>query len=92
MRKTTLQQQQIVMAVDRETGILDLSVFVKGHRTQKHCDAQDGRRTRSGTPADRKIADRGSAARSRLCGQKVEEEGNEALGPLYFGRRFDGRL
>jgi hypothetical protein len=81
MRKTTLQQQQIVMAVDRETGILDLSVFVKGHR-----------RTRSGTPADRKIADRGSAARSRLCGQKVEEEGNEALGPLYFGRRFDGRL
>jgi hypothetical protein len=29
-----LQQQQIVMVVDRETGILDLSVFVKGHRTQ----------------------------------------------------------
>jgi len=37
MRKTGLQQQQIVMAVDRSTGIVDLSVFAlpcKGHRTQ----------------------------------------------------------
>jgi hypothetical protein len=37
MRKTRLQQQQIVMAVDRSTGIVDLSVFAlpcKGHRTQ----------------------------------------------------------
>jgi hypothetical protein len=37
MRKTTLQQRQIVMAVDRSTGILDLSVFSKflqGGRTQ----------------------------------------------------------
>jgi hypothetical protein len=29
MRKTRLQQQQIVMAVDRSTGIVDLSVFAK---------------------------------------------------------------
>jgi hypothetical protein len=37
MRKTTLQQQQIVIAVDRDTGIVDLSVFAKplqGGRTQ----------------------------------------------------------
>jgi hypothetical protein len=38
MRKTRLQQQQsIVMAVDRSTGIVDLSVFAlpcKGRRTQ----------------------------------------------------------
>jgi hypothetical protein len=38
MRKTRLQQQQqIVMAVDRDTGIVDLSVFAKplqGGRTQ----------------------------------------------------------
>src|ERR1700730_18843304 len=37
MRKTRLQHQQIVMAVDRSTGIVDLSVFAlpcKGHRTQ----------------------------------------------------------
>jgi hypothetical protein len=37
MRKTRLQQQQIVMAVDRSTGIVGLSVFAlpcKGHRTQ----------------------------------------------------------
>ena len=37
MRKTTLQQRQIVMAVDRNTGIPDLSVFaipLKGGRTQ----------------------------------------------------------
>ena len=37
MRKTRLQQQQIVMSVDRSTGIVDLSVFAlpcKGHRTQ----------------------------------------------------------
>jgi hypothetical protein len=36
MRKTGLQQRQIVMAVDRSTGIVDLSVFaapLKGHRT-----------------------------------------------------------
>jgi hypothetical protein len=37
MRKTRLQQRKIVMAVDRDTGTIDLSVFVipsKGHRTQ----------------------------------------------------------
>jgi hypothetical protein len=37
MRKTGLQQRQIVMAVDRSTGIVDLSVFAKplqGGRTQ----------------------------------------------------------
>jgi hypothetical protein len=37
MRKTTLQQRQIVRAVDRNTGIVDLSVFAKplqGGRTQ----------------------------------------------------------
>jgi hypothetical protein len=37
MRKTRLQQRQIVMAVDRSTGILDISVFAKplhGGRTQ----------------------------------------------------------
>jgi hypothetical protein len=38
MRKTRLrQQQQIVIAVDRDTGALDLSVFAKplqGNRTQ----------------------------------------------------------
>ena len=37
MRKTGLRQRQIVMAVDRSTGIVDLSVFaslLKGHRTQ----------------------------------------------------------
>ena len=37
VRKTTLQQQQIVLAVDRDTGTIDLSVFVipsKGYRTQ----------------------------------------------------------
>ena len=37
MRKTRLQQQQIVMAVDRSTGIVDFSVFAKplqGGRTQ----------------------------------------------------------
>jgi hypothetical protein len=37
MRKTRLQQQQIVLAVDRDTGTIDLSVFVipcKGYRTQ----------------------------------------------------------
>jgi hypothetical protein len=37
MRKTGLRQRQIVMAVDRDTGILDISVFAKplqGGRTQ----------------------------------------------------------
>jgi hypothetical protein len=37
MRKTRLQQRQIMMAVDRDTGILDISVFAKplqGGRTQ----------------------------------------------------------
>jgi hypothetical protein len=37
MRKTGLQQRQIVMAIDRDTGILDISVFAKplqGGRTQ----------------------------------------------------------
>jgi hypothetical protein len=37
MRKTRLQRQQIVLAIDRDTGTIDLSVFVipsKGHRTQ----------------------------------------------------------
>jgi hypothetical protein len=37
MRKSRLQQRQIVMAVDRDTGTIDLSVFAlpsKGHRTK----------------------------------------------------------
>jgi hypothetical protein len=37
MRKTTLQKQQTVLAVDRNTGIVDFSVFAKplqGGRTQ----------------------------------------------------------
>ena len=37
MRRTRLQQQRIVMAVDRSTGIFDFSVFAKplqGGRTQ----------------------------------------------------------
>ena len=37
MRKTGLRQRQIVMAVDRDSGTLDLSVFalpLKGNRTQ----------------------------------------------------------
>jgi hypothetical protein len=37
MRKTRLQQQQIVMAVDRDTGALDPSIFAKplqGGRTR----------------------------------------------------------
>jgi hypothetical protein len=37
MRRTRLQQQRIVMAVDRDSGTLDLSVFalpLKGNRTQ----------------------------------------------------------
>ena len=91
MRKTTLQQRQIVMAVARSTGIVDLSVFAKplqGGRTQTVGSAtQDGRRTRSDTAADRKSAVRGSAARSKICHQKVKEEGSEALGPLYMSRR-----
>ena len=53
----------------------------------RHCDAQDGRRTRS-YGCYRKIADREFAARSRVCCQKVKKvEGKEALGPLSLSRR-----
>jgi hypothetical protein len=81
MRKTTLQQQQIVMAVDRDTGILDLSVFAK--------PLQGGRTQTVGTATLRMadvpelvrlltemIADRRSAARSRIRHQKVKKEGS----------------
>jgi hypothetical protein len=64
MRKTGLQQRQIVMAVDRSTGIVDLSVFAfpcKGHRTQtvgtatlRMADVPE-----VGTAAHRRIAGRG---------------------------------
>jgi hypothetical protein len=72
MRKSRLQQQQqIVMAVDRDTGIVDLSVFAK---------PLQGGRTQTVGAADGKTAHRGSAARSRICRQKVKKvEGKEAL-------------
>jgi hypothetical protein len=80
MRKTGLQQRQIVMAVDRSTGIVDLSIFaapLKGHRTPEVVRLLTER-----------TSDRGSAARSRICRQKVKKvEGGEALGPRYMSRR-----
>jgi hypothetical protein len=74
MRKTRLQQQQIVMAVDRSTGIVDLSVFAK--------PLQGGRMQTVGT-ATLRMADVPEVV--RLLSEQLR--GEEALGPLYLSRR-----
>jgi hypothetical protein len=81
------------MAVDRDTGVLDLSVFAVPLR---------GNRTRTVGTATLRMADvpevlrlltertpvRKFAARRRIRRQKIKEvEGKKALGPLSLSRR-----
>ena len=83
MRKGRLQQRQIVIAVDRDSGTLDLSVFALSLKGQpnancRHCDAQDGRRTRSATAANRKTSSsRNYSLRQRLPQKSRRNEGRQ---------------
>ena len=93
MRKGRLQQRQIVIAVDRDSATLDLSVFalpLKGNRTQtvgtatlKMADVPEVVRllTESLWAEDQLV-------KAEICHQKVEKvEGKKALGPLSLSRR-----
>ncbi len=88
---------EIVMAVDRDTGVLDLRVY--DHHPKKRSAGKSAlppcgwKICGSAADADRTASDRGPAHRGRGCRKKVEEtESCKCLTLLFYIDDCQGRI